>query len=356
MKILLLGEFSGFYTHLSHGLRQLGHDVTLACSGDGWKKIEGDILLGPSGPTVRHDLIWYFKALKLHQLARKYDVIQFINPFSVFPKIFFPLTRAFKEIRENSCRLYMSAAGCDAFFWSHGRKSLRYGPFDDTLAIDKSLGSAFFCTNYAYKINSQIADMVDGIIPVMHEYHVSYVGHPKVKKIIPLPVNLEKIKFKPLKKNEKIVIFHGINRPGFKGTRHIEKAFTEINKKYPRDVECVIANRMPYCEYLKTLSLTHVVVDQVNSYSSGMNALISLAMGKIVIGGAEKEGLLSMGMVDSPVFNAEPSPASVIENIERILEQKGDIEELSFHSRRFVEENHDYIKIASRYLDLWSGK
>ena len=37
MKILLMGEFSGFYLNLKQGLQELGAEVTLAANGDGWK-------------------------------------------------------------------------------------------------------------------------------------------------------------------------------------------------------------------------------------------------------------------------------------------------------------------------------
>ena len=35
MKILLMGEFSGFYLNLKQGLQELGAEVTLAANGDG---------------------------------------------------------------------------------------------------------------------------------------------------------------------------------------------------------------------------------------------------------------------------------------------------------------------------------
>ena len=37
MKILLLGEYSNVHNTLAKGLRELGHKVTVASDGDGWK-------------------------------------------------------------------------------------------------------------------------------------------------------------------------------------------------------------------------------------------------------------------------------------------------------------------------------
>lgn len=42
MKILLFGEFSGFFTCLKDGLTALGHEVFLASSGDGFKNYPSD--------------------------------------------------------------------------------------------------------------------------------------------------------------------------------------------------------------------------------------------------------------------------------------------------------------------------
>lgn len=41
MKVLLLGEYSGFYYNLKRGLQELGVEVDLFANGDGWKQIPG---------------------------------------------------------------------------------------------------------------------------------------------------------------------------------------------------------------------------------------------------------------------------------------------------------------------------
>ena len=42
MKILLLGEYSNVHHTLAEGLRVLGHEVTVASDGDGWKGYDRD--------------------------------------------------------------------------------------------------------------------------------------------------------------------------------------------------------------------------------------------------------------------------------------------------------------------------
>ena len=82
---------------------------------------------------------------------------------------------------------------------------------------------------------------------------------------------------------------------------------------------------MPLKEYLKALKQSNIVIDQVNSYSLGMNGLFALAMGKVVLGGSEKESLKSQGIKNSPVINVLPSKESIIEAIDLLVKDKNKI-------------------------------
>ena len=53
MKILMVGEFSGFYLNLKKGLRFLGYSVKIIAQSDGFKKIPGaDIKIQSNLPSV----------------------------------------------------------------------------------------------------------------------------------------------------------------------------------------------------------------------------------------------------------------------------------------------------------------
>ena len=168
-------------------------------------------------------------------------------------------------------------------------------------------------------------------------------------------MNTNAVEFSENVPSSKISIFHALTRYGFKGTRHVEEAFEVLNKKYPSDLNCFIDGHLPIKEYLQVMRRANVIVDQVNSYSNGMNGLYAMAMGKVVMGGAEKEGLKSLGVDKTPVINLKPDKNMIIDKVTRLLDERESIPSLGAESRQYVEDNHCHIKVAKRYLETWAN-
>ena len=353
MKILLLGEYSGLHNNLKGGLQELGHDVTLAASGDGFKKFPADIIFdsdkkGFAGKVERH--LKYLSNLKK---MTGYDMVQLVNPIVFNPKL--GINNLLLEfIIKNNDRVSLLGAGCDAFFWQKARYKLKYGPFDDNLKYDyKSDKNPYYDSIAALKWNIRLAKRVDHIIPIMYEYQIGYEGYENLRACIPIPMNIKKIKYQDNVVKNKLVVFHGLNRYGFKGTRIVEDAFSILQKKHSNDLELLIKGNMPIDNYLDVMNRTNVVIDQVYSHSCGMNAIYALAMGKVVLGGAEPESLDALRLKDSPVINIEPTVQSIVSRISELLTRRKDFYSLGVNSRRFVEENHSYIDVAEQYISTW---
>ena len=354
MKILLFGEFSGLHKNLKEGLEKLGHKVVIAAGQDGFKKIDSDINLDPILTGFPGQIEARLKPfLNLYRL-RGYDVVQIVSPFfpnaKLFPKEFF-----YWLLRKLNKKFFILGAGSDAYFWKNGRSNMKYSPFDDWLYYDLKTNYYYMQEEKAFLYNRRIVNTSDGIIPVMYEYESCYAESSKRLNTIPLPINTENIDFSENMIKEKLVVFHGLNRYGFKGTRHVEEAFRELNKMYPDELELIIDGKMPLEDYLRVMQKSNVVIDQVNSYSLGMNGLYALAMGKVVIGGAEQEGLNSLGIKSSPVINVEPNKDSIISAIEMVLSKKDKLKEMGFESRDFVKKFHCNIKVAKKYLYTWNN-
>jgi hypothetical protein len=354
MKILLLGEYSGLYKNLSEGLCVLGHDVKTVSFGDGWKKIDSDIILPALNPSITGKIKYRINMYHLLSKITGYDIVQLINPFFI-PTRYFPKYRIIKKVINANTKLFLSAAGDDAYVWKYGRNILHHLYFEDTLRYDIKSEHCFFEEDSGFDFNKYVADNCSGIIPIMYEYEVVYRNHNNRCKTIPIPMNTKKVCYSPNRIKNKIVIFHGLNRYGSKGTRFIEEAFKILHEKYPNDLELIINNRMPINNYLQVMDRVNVVVDQIYSYSCGMNAIYALAMGKVVMGGGEPIALSSLGIKETPVINILPSVANIINKVEWLLENKDSIEEIGYQGRMLVENVHDYVKVAQQYINVWNS-
>jgi len=353
MKILLLGEFSAFHQNLKEALVELGHDVTIASMGDGWKQIDRDIDLNLKNKFFHNkvtDRIYpWFDLKKLYG----YDIVQLINPFLFYRK-YFPNKLYLEKIIKNNKKFFIVAAGSDAYFWKYGKERLNYGPFNDFKKYDKKVKHFYLESKRNLLFNQKIVEMSNGVIPIMYEYEISYIHDSKRLPTIPIPMNLKKIHYEENIVKDKLVVFHGLNRYGFKGTRFVEEAFSILSKKYPNELELIIDGHMPLDKYLQIMRKTNVIIDQTNSYSLGVNGIYALAMGKVVLGGAEPESLVSLGILDSPVINVLPNTQSIVTSIEKLLAKKNEITKIGYQSRKFVEKNHNNIDIAKLYLKTWS--
>lgn len=356
MKILLLGEYSALNKNLKEGLIELGHEALVAANGDGFKKIPNDISLEFSSP-FRGFVKKIHKHYQLHSTIsnfKNFDVVQLINPL-FFPRDYFPKKALVRKLIKNNKKIFLSAAGCDAYFWNYGKKNLAYGPFEDTLKYDMKKTHHHLENIESLNFNKWLAGKVRGVIPIMYEYEKSYANCNNKLNVIPIPINIEKVDYKENKIKQKLVIFHGLNRYGFKGTRHVEEAFDYLRKKYPNDLELIIEGHLPINEYLKIMEKANVIVDQMYSHSIGLNGVYALAMGKIVIGGAEPESLKSLGVYSSPVINVKPNPHDLIRKIEGLLEIRKEIPRLGYEGRLFAEKTHSHIKVAGQYIETWKN-
>lgn len=355
MRILLLGEYSGLYTNLRDGLRKLGHEAVIAAGGDGWKKITSDIRfdtdVSPIINKMAKNILPFFK---LGQLSG-FDVVQIINPLVLYRN--FGINRTFLQfILKNNNKIFLSAAGDDSFYTAAvDSQKFRYSPLQDYLKFDLRGRSFPYGESAVIEWNKELASRVDGIIPIAYEYAEAYRDHKNVKTTVPMPINVEKIKYVENELDERVVFYHGINRPGFKGTRHIMKAFDTLRNLHADSAEFIIGNSIPYLEYLEIIKKTNVIIDQTSSYSCAMNALISMAMGKVVMGGNEPESMRELNQERSPAINILPDEKCIISEVESLLDQRTIIPELGYKSRVFIEKNHDYIDVAQKYLKIWNA-
>jgi hypothetical protein len=110
---------------------------------------------------------------------------------------------------------------------------------------------------------------------------------------------------------------------------------------------------MPLDRYNALLSQTNVVVDQACTYSYGMNTVMALAMGKVVLSGCEPECRTALGDPDCPVINILPDARHIVATIEGLLAERKRIPEIGWRGRAFVERTHAHVKVAEQFVQTW---
>ena len=192
-----------------------------------------------------------------------------------------------------------------------------------------------------------IASDIDYVNPIKTNF--KYLG------LIPNPINVDTINCTTLAINKKIIIFLGVNRGNYyqKGIQYFEKALDAVKKKYTEKIEIIIAENLPYQEYILQYNRCHILLDQVFSYDQGYNALEAMAKGKVVFTGAEAEFNNHYQLTRKVAINATSNVQELIENLSFLIENPNEILKISEHARSFVQTEHHYINISKKYVDMW---
>ncbi|HET56199.1 MAG TPA: hypothetical protein ENN33_13420 [Ignavibacteria bacterium] len=365
MKVLLIGEFSGFHRALKLGLQELGHEVVLAASPDGYKNIQIDINLWP--PAIFEKIkilkafLKQFTILKGIRRLKGYDVVQFISPLKFcnsLPIYGLAFNRYIYEyLILNNKKSFLSACGNDPLYYKIGKNKVYYNPID---AHYKSINRKTpTISPEKVEWNIELAERVCGVIPASYDYLNSYKSFNakiNVSDLIPMPIYLPDFYYEgnqKVKGNHPVKILHGISRPGYKGTGFISKALFKLKKEYKDAIQILTVERLPYDEYINCVRTTDILIDQCNSYGYGINTLIGLAYGKVVLSGAEPKAVNALNVTDCPVINIKPDAEHIYAQIKKLLDSPESIVRMKEQSRNYVEKVHDAKAVAKQYLVFW---
>ncbi|RYH75505.1 glycosyltransferase family 1 protein [Flavobacteriaceae bacterium 144Ye] len=377
MRILLIGEYSRLHNSLKEGLTALGHEVLLVGNGDGFKNYPVDIRLDHSFHSkflkkfkvafyklTSIDIgSWeiYFKTLLINKKLKGFDVVQLINESSIkaSPKL---EIKFLKRILKQNKKLFLLSCGIDY----QCMKYMMEGKFEYSIMSpyleDKSLFELYkFQLQYLNedytKLHNFIYNNSNGVIATDMDYHIPLLGNKHYLGLIPNPINIEKIKYTSLKVDGKIKIFHGVNTKAVvkKGNQYFSDALKIIEKKYGDKVEIKTTYSIPYNEYIKLYDECHILLDQVYGYDQGYNALEAMAKGKVVLTGAEKEFEKFYDLKHQVAVNVKPDVNQIVNALSDLIENPEKILNISKSARTFIEDYHDYKKIAKKYSNAWSN-
>ncbi len=375
MKILLIGEYSRLHNSLKEGLQALGNDVTILGFKDGFKDFPVDfplvkkwnygILKKVKVATLKltgFDISSYltYKQFKQNQQHfQGFDVVQLINENSFFCDYRYE-KKILASLFKHNKKVFLLSAGDDYMYvnynFNHPENPSIVQPYlagkitdDDTSNVLKFKRKSF------EKLHQFLYQNIQGVIATDIDYQIPIQNNAKYLGLIPSPINLTKFPENELKINDRIVIFHGINRESYfkKGNDFFEKALEIIQQKYNDKIDIFVTENVPYNDYINRYNQAHIVLDQLYGHDQGSNALEAMAKGKVVFTNASEAFEKHYNLTEKVAVNALPDVDYLVNQLSFLIENPEEIKAIGKRARAFVEKEHDYLKIAQQYLDIW---
>lgn len=416
MNILLVGEYSNLHNTLAAGLRALGHSVTLAADTDSWKGYPSDISLARNGTTPTATAAFLTRLMLALPRMRGYDIVQLINPvfLELTPRRLYPI---YHYLLRHNRRVVMGAFGMDHYFVkaSLDHHTYRYGDFYiGTHERHSPAINAFkreWLNGEKGRLNRHIAHTCHGIVSGLWEYAAAYQAHyhgTAPHRFIPMPARTEQIfSFQQRKMSAPPVVptstisstennrsgrattndissaknnrsgrattstissaennrsgrttfFIGIQatRSAYKGTDVMLRALLALRERYPRQCHITMVQSIPFERYTQLMQGADVLLDQLYSYTPGMNALEAMSRGIAVVSGGEPENYDILGEQQlRPIINTQPTEESVYHALEKLILHPELLPQLKAQSIAYVQRHHHYIKVARQYEQFYN--
>lgn len=364
MKILFVGDASNLHNCLASALRKMGHQAVVASNGSNWMNTERDINLYRKNNSPIHTLFYLLRLAFSLPKMRGFDIVELVNPIflNLKPQ---KVMWIYKYLRKYNKKLVLSALGTDYFYVKtcYEGQALRYNEYFvhnnlTDFARHNKKDTQRWLSPQMKKHTFYLVKDIDGIIACLPEYFVTYAPlYPHKTFFVDIPIDTKSIEpnFIP-EEPEKVKFFIGLqkHRMEEKGTDKLLNAAKRICEKYPDKAELKVVSNVPYKEYLKEMESSHVILDQIYSYTPATNALLAMAHGLVAVSGAEPEYYDFIGEKDNqPIINVLPDQNDIYNKLEWIVLNKHLLPKLSRQSRAFVEKHNDNFKVAQQYLKIW---
>lgn len=362
MRILFLGDYSNLHACLAKELKKRGHDVTVVSDGGRYMDTQKDILLDRR-PGRFGAFRYLYELFSILPSLRDYDAVQLINPhfLSLRPG---KLQYFFKILKRQNRSIFLTLAGDDYNFVSKclDGKTFRFSEFrvgDTPTEFETRTGqSAAWNTRGMKEYNDFIFSNIDGAMSVLPEYDMA--ARPLLSERLAftnIPVDLSELSFSPMDISGKIRLFIGI-RSGMeirKGTAYLLDLCRRLEREMPDRCVTECVRDLPLREYLQHMASSHIVLDQLYSYSPGTNGFQAMALGRVAGTGAQPEFYEYIGETQSrPIFTLSPLEDTETRLRELILNPEK-MPAMGAEGRRIVEKNNDVAIVADRFLNHWNN-
>lgn len=354
MKVLLIGEASGYTATLARGLRDMGHEVTVASDGSRWMDVPRDIDLSRRRGRMGGALLW----LKLRYLRRRdmggFDVVQLSNPsFTTL------LPHRQRVIFDNLCRdngrVFMTALGTDPIYIKYCLTK------DSALEYNEWRGTGFEATPTGRRLMRWLTDRdlhdyaeyvlqrVDGVVSALYEYHMAYSAlADKPLAYGGIPIDVDSLPYLPPagERRPRVLAPYHEGREAEKGTDRLYAVAQGMDRIVTERV-----TGLTKAAFTERLHRCDAVLDQYWAYTPATTALMAMAMGKTVVTGAHRDAAAFLGVENIPAVDAHAP--GLDRRLARAL-RPGDMQALAPKAREFVKIHNDMHVVARRFTDFWN--
>lgn len=366
MKILFVGDASNLHNCLCHALRDMGHEAVVASDGSKWMDTGRDIDLLRRGGLLG-TLRYAVSVLRALPRMRGFDVVE-INGHIFLHLKPHKVKRVFDYLCRHNGMVVLSALGTDYYYYRacHDGHTFRYSDYmvgdRPSPYADSSEFIAKREQNWELPIMRRHAEWVTdrcaGVIACLWEYYATYEAIcPEKLCYAGIPIDTAAVEPRLIEREpERVRFFVGIQRDRnvLKGTDLMLAAAKRVCEAHPDKAEVVTVENVPYNEYVAAMESSHVLLDQLYSYTPATNALLAMARGLVAVTGAEKEFYRLIGEQElRPIVNVSPLVEGDIERkLEWIVNNKHRLPEMSRQSREFVLKHNESHLVAQRHIDF----
>lgn len=365
MKILFVGDYSGYHATLAAELRRRGHEVRVLSDGSRCMATARDTDISrPSG--LLGGFRYLGRLFNLWPSLKGYDIVQIINPNFLHLR---PgkIRYFFNELKRNNGAVCLTLAGSDPVTVKGCIEDdlFRYSEFrvggEKTEYVRHTPGIEYRWLNGGMGDHCRfIYENVAAAMSALYEYHLAaapYLGDKL--SYCGIPVDVDHIQAAPVRlaEDEKVRILVGIKSEYelFKGTARLLECAREVERRHPQKCVVDVARDLPLNEYLAKLSEAHVVADQLYSYTPATNALQTMAMGKVTLSGGEPEYYDFIGEKElHPIVNVVPDNEQIIKEIESLVLDPDGLMRRAKEGPEFVRRHNSAALVADRFLAAWN--
>lgn len=268
--------------------------------------------------------------------VKNYDIFHFHYAKSLLPyNLDLPILKLLDK------KILMQYWGSDVIQFDIAQKRMRYKKEDYEKVFHKQDDA---------KKRAQIAKMEKMV-------DVTVVGDPELLPFSPKSVvvakalNLDEFEFIGVnKENHRLKIVHAPSNRGVKGTDKIIKIIEKL-KNDGLDFEFILVENMTNSQAKEVYKSADLIIDDIMQGPYGILCMEAMALGKPVM--CRIDDSLIHAYPGLPIINVNSD--NLYQEIKKVLENLDLRIKLAKEGRKYMEANHDIMKTAQKFIDLYKS-